>query len=36
MNAGVPENFPKLRNAFEECGCGWVPDCMDRMDEEGE
>ena len=33
---GVPEKFPKLRIAFLECGCGWVPYWMDRMDEEWE
>lgn len=33
---GVPEKFPKLRVAFLECGCGWVPYWMDRMDEEWE
>lgn len=33
---GVPEKFPGLRIAFLECGCGWVPYWMDRMDEEWE
>lgn len=33
---GVPERFPKLRIGFLECGCGWVPYWMDRMDEEWE
>src|SRR5947209_4215210 len=33
---GVPEKFPKLRIAFLECGCGWVPYWVDRMDEEWE
>jgi predicted TIM-barrel fold metal-dependent hydrolase len=33
---GVPEKFSKLRVAFLECGCGWVPYWMDRMDEEWE
>src|SRR5215467_4006538 len=33
---GVPEKFPKLRVAFLECGAGWVPYWMDRMDEEWE
>ena len=33
---GVPEKFPKLSIAFLECGCGWVPYWMDRMDEEWE
>ncbi len=36
MYGGVPEKFPKLRVAFLECGCGWVPYWMDRMDEEWE
>ena len=33
---GIPEKFPHLRIAFLECGCGWVPYWMDRMDEEWE
>jgi uncharacterized protein len=33
---GVFENFPKLRVAFLECGVGWVPYWMERMDEEWE
>jgi len=33
---GIPEKFPKLRVAFLECGCGWAPYWMDRMDEEWE
>jgi predicted TIM-barrel fold metal-dependent hydrolase len=33
---GVAEKFPNLRVAFLECGCGWVPYWMDRMDEEWE
>lgn len=33
---GVPERFPKLRVAFLECGVGWVPYWMERMDEEWE
>ncbi|HEY1235807.1 MAG TPA: amidohydrolase family protein [Candidatus Binatia bacterium] len=33
---GVPEQFPKLRIAFLECGVGWVPYWMERMDEEWE
>ncbi len=33
---GVPERFPKLRTAFMECGVGWVPYWMERMDEEWE
>ena len=36
MYGGVPEKFPKLRIAFLECGIGWVPYWMDRMDEEYE
>ena len=36
MYGGVPEKFPKLRIAFLECGVGWVPYWMDRMDEEYE
>lgn len=36
MYGGVPEKFPKLRIAFLECGCGWVPYWIDRMDEEWE
>lgn len=36
MYGGVPEKFPKLRVAFLECGVGWVPYWMDRMDEEYE
>ncbi|MGH7798024.1 MAG: amidohydrolase family protein [Candidatus Binatia bacterium] len=36
MYGGVAEKFPKLRVAFLECGCGWVPYWMDRMDEEWE
>jgi hypothetical protein len=36
MYGGVPEKFPRLKIAFLECGCGWVPYWMDRMDEEWE
>ena len=36
MYGGIPEKFPNLRIAFLECGCGWVPYWMDRMDEEWE
>jgi uncharacterized protein len=36
MYGGVPEKFPTLRIAFLECGCGWVPYWMDRLDEEWE
>ena len=31
---GIFELFPKLRFGFLECGIGWVPYMMDRMDEE--
>ena len=33
---GVMERFPKLRIAFMEAGCSWVPYWMGRMDEEWE
>ncbi|MGH7846220.1 MAG: amidohydrolase family protein [Candidatus Binatia bacterium] len=33
---GVPERFPRLRMGFLECGVGWVPYWMERMDEEWE
>jgi len=33
---GVPEKFPRLRIAFLEAGCGWVPYWMERLDEEYE
>ena len=33
---GVAERFPKLRIGFLECGVGWVPYWMERMDEEWE
>jgi predicted TIM-barrel fold metal-dependent hydrolase len=33
---GIPERFPKLRVSFLECGVGWVPYWMERMDEEWE
>jgi predicted TIM-barrel fold metal-dependent hydrolase len=33
---GIPERFPRLRIAFLECGVGWVPYWMERMDEEWE
>jgi predicted TIM-barrel fold metal-dependent hydrolase len=36
MYGGVPERFRKLRIAFLECGVGWVPYWMERMDEEWE
>jgi predicted TIM-barrel fold metal-dependent hydrolase len=34
MFEGVFELFPRLRVAVLECGVGWVPWMMDRMDEE--
>jgi predicted TIM-barrel fold metal-dependent hydrolase len=33
---GVAERFPNLRIAFLECGVGWIPYWMERMDEEWE
>jgi predicted TIM-barrel fold metal-dependent hydrolase len=33
---GVMERFPRLRVAFMEAGCSWVPYWMGRMDEEWE
>ena len=33
---GVFESFPRLRFGCLECGVGWVPYMMDRMDEEQE
>ena len=33
---GVPERFPHLRVGFLECGVGWVPYWIERMDEEWE
>ena len=33
---GVPERFPKLRLAFLEIGCSWLPYWLDRMDEHWE
>jgi len=36
LYGGVAERFPKLRIAFLECGAGWVPYWMERMDEEWE
>ena len=33
---GIPEKFPRLRLAFLEAGCGWVPYWMERLDEEYE
>ncbi len=31
---GIPERFPRLRLAFLEAGCGWVPYWIERMDDE--
>jgi predicted TIM-barrel fold metal-dependent hydrolase len=33
---GVPVKFPKLRIAFLEAGCTWLPYWLDRMDEHWE
>lgn len=33
---GVPEKYPRLRLAFMEAGCSWVPFWLDRMDGEWE
>src|ERR1044071_7780519 len=33
---GVLEKFPKLKIAFLEAGCGWLPYMMDRLDYEYE
>ncbi len=33
---GVLQKFPKLRFAFLEAGCGWVPYWVDRMEEHWE
>jgi len=33
---GIAERFPALRVAFLECGVGWIPYWMERMDEEWE
>jgi predicted TIM-barrel fold metal-dependent hydrolase len=32
--SGVFDRFPKLKVAFAEAGCGWVPYVMERMDME--
>jgi predicted TIM-barrel fold metal-dependent hydrolase len=32
INGGVFDTFPKLRVAFLESGCGWIPYLIDRMD----
>ena len=31
---GVFERFPKLRVAYLEAGCGWLPSWLDRIDEQ--
>jgi uncharacterized protein len=36
MFQGVPVKFPKLRLAFLEAGCTWLPYWLDRMDEHWE
>lgn len=36
ISEGVFERYPKLRIGILECGVGWVPYLMDRMDEEYE
>jgi predicted TIM-barrel fold metal-dependent hydrolase len=36
MYGGIAERFPRLRVAFLECGVGWVPYWLERMDEEWE
>ena len=36
MYGGIAERFPNLRVAFLECGVGWVPYWIERMDEEWE
>lgn len=33
---GIPELYPKLKLAYLEIGCGWIPYWMERMDEEWE
>ena len=34
MYGGIAERFPKLHVSFLECGVGWIPYWMERMDEE--
>jgi len=36
MSANVLERFPKIKIAFGESGCGWIPYALDRMDFEWE
>jgi predicted TIM-barrel fold metal-dependent hydrolase len=33
LTHGVFERFPKLRCAYMECGCGWLPSWLHRIDE---
>ncbi len=33
VGGGILERFPKLKVAFLEAGCGWVPYWMERLDE---
>lgn len=33
---GIPELFPRLKLAYLEIGCGWIPYWAERMDEEWE
>lgn len=33
IGGGIFDRFPKLRTAFLESGCGWIPWWMERMDE---
>ncbi len=33
---GIPELFPRLKLAYLEIGCGWIPYWLERMDEEWE
>jgi len=33
---GVLEKFPKLKVAYLESGCGWLPFWLERMDEHWE
>ncbi len=36
IGGGVLDRFPRLRVAFLEAGCGWVPWWLDRLDEHAE
>ena len=33
VTGGLLERFPRLKFAFMEAGCGWVPYWMERLDE---